>query len=69
MGLMIYVTYGLVLMSMAYVANVSYVVAFRQVSLPIGVLLGLLILREPGGYLRFSAVVFMVAGLILIATG
>ncbi len=69
MGLMIYVTYGLVLMSMAYVADVSYVVAFRQVSLPIGVLLGLLILHEPGGWLRFSAVVFMVAGLILIATG
>jgi len=69
MGLMIYVTYGLVLVSMAYVADVSYVVAFRQVSLPIGVLLGLLILGEPGGWLRFSAVVIMVAGLLLIATG
>ena len=69
MGLMIYVTYGLVLMSMAYVDDVSYVVAFRQVSLPIGVLLGLLILREPGGWLRLSVVIFMVAGLILIATG
>ena len=69
MGSMIYATYGLVLMSMAYVADVSYVVAFRQVSLPIGVLLGLLILHEPGGWLRLSAVVFLVAGLILIATG
>jgi drug/metabolite transporter (DMT)-like permease len=69
MGLMIYATYGLVLTSMAYVEDVSYVVAFRQVSLPIGVLLGLLILHEQGGWLRFSAVLFMVAGLILVAAG
>lgn len=69
MGLMIYATYGLVLMSMAYVNDVSYVVAFRQVSLPIGVLLGLLILGEQGGWLRFSAVLLMTAGLIQIATG
>ena len=69
MGVMIYVTYGLVLMSMAYVDDVSYVVAFRQVSLPIGVLLGTLFLREKNGLLRFFAVVVMVAGLIQIATG
>jgi drug/metabolite transporter (DMT)-like permease len=69
MGGMIYVTYGLVLISMAFVNDVSYVVAFRQVSLPIGVILGLLILRERGGWLRFSAVILMVAGLIFIATG
>jgi drug/metabolite transporter (DMT)-like permease len=54
---------------MAFVNDVSYVVAFRQVSLPIGVILGLLILRERGGWLRFSAVILMVAGLIFIATG
>ncbi len=68
MGVMIYATYGLVLTSLAYVNDVSYAVAFRQISLPIGVLLGLFILREGGGWLRFSAVLVMVAGLISVAT-
>ena len=69
MGAMIYATYGIVLISMAYAVNVSYIVAFRQVSLPIGVLMGLLVLKERGGILRFAATLVLVAGLVLIATG
>ena len=36
MGFIINITYGLVLLAMAYVSNVSYVTAFRQMSIPIG---------------------------------
>ena len=32
--------YGLVLAAMAYVPNVSYVAAFRQMSIPLGAILG-----------------------------
>lgn len=69
MGALIYATYGIVLISMAYAINVSYIVAFRQVSLPIGVLMGLLLLKERGGMVRFSATLVLAAGLVLVATG
>jgi len=69
MGLMIYSTYGLVLVSMAFAVNVSYIVAFRQVSLPIGVLLGLIILKEEGSWIRMLAVLTMVLGLVLVGLG
>ncbi len=46
-GLIITATYGLVLASMAYVTNVSYVAAFRQLSIPLGTLLGLVVQGEP----------------------
>ncbi len=69
MGLMIYMTYGLVLVSMAYASNVSYIVAFRQLSLPIGVILGLIVLKEEGSWVRFCAVSTMVFGLVLVGTG
>jgi drug/metabolite transporter (DMT)-like permease len=38
-GFAMTLTYALVLVSMAYVDNVSYVVAFRQLSIPIAVIL------------------------------
>lgn len=46
-GIGIYLTYGLVLVSMNYVTNVSYVAAFRQLSIPMGALFGMVFLKEP----------------------
>jgi drug/metabolite transporter (DMT)-like permease len=46
-GLIISLTYGLVLAAMAYVTNVSYLAAFRQFSIPLGALLGIIIQKEP----------------------
>jgi drug/metabolite transporter (DMT)-like permease len=69
MGLAIHLTYLLVLISMAFVSNVSYVVAFRQVSIPLGVLMGVLFLKEPGHRPKFLGVLIMFAGLILVGTG
>ena len=50
-------------------ATVRYVVAFRQLSIPIGVLLGILLLREPAYRPKLVATVVMVAGLLLTALG
>jgi drug/metabolite transporter (DMT)-like permease len=69
LGVMIAVTYGIVLAAMAYAKNVSYIVAFRQLSLPIGVFLGLVILKEQGSLLRYAAVLLMAGGLVLVGTG
>jgi len=69
MGLAIYLTYTLVLISMGFVDNVSYVVAFRQISIPLGVLMGVLFLKEPGHRPKFVGVFIMFAGLVLVGTG
>lgn len=69
MGLMIYATYGLVLVAMSHARDVSYVVAFRQASLPIGVILGITVLKERTGWIRPLATVLLTFGLVLISVG
>ena len=55
-------SYLLVLCAMNYVANVTYVQVFRQLGLPIGMVLGVLILKE-------HCTLNKIIGLILILTG
>ncbi|HUX20731.1 MAG TPA: EamA family transporter [Spirochaetia bacterium] len=69
MGVGIYLTYTLVLISMGFVSDISYVVAFRQLSIPIGVTLGIMVLKEPPRLPRIVAAAVMVAGLALSAVG
>lgn len=69
MGIGIYLAYGLILTAMAYVTNVSYVAAFRQVSILIGAVLGVTILREPRYLPKQVGVVTISLGLILIGIG
>ena len=68
-GLMMTGAYGLVLLAMAFVTNVSYVSAFRQLSLPIGVFLGMSVHREPRYLPRLIGLAVILAGLMLIALG
>jgi drug/metabolite transporter (DMT)-like permease len=68
-GITIYVTYGLVLASMAYVKNVSYVAAFRQLSIPLGAVLGMVFLKEPHCRPRVVGVAVILVGLALVRTG
>ncbi|MFH1567951.1 MAG: multidrug DMT transporter permease [Gemmatimonadota bacterium] len=68
-GAAIYVTYALVLVSMAFVSNVSYVVAFRQLSIPLGTVLGVVVLEEPAHVPKFAGVATISAGLMLVALG
>ena len=55
--------YVLILLSMNFVSNVSYIQAFRQLSLPIGVLAGILILKEPCSRPKIIGTALIVLGL------
>lgn len=68
-GAGILLTYALVLISMGYVTNVSYVVAFRQLSIPIGLLFGIFFLQERSCGPKITAVVLLFAGVILVGLG
>ena len=65
----IYAAYTLVLVAMAFVSNVSYVVAFRQVSVLLGVIAGVLVLRDPPYAPKLVGVPIMFAGLLLVGLG
>jgi uncharacterized membrane protein len=66
-GLLIVSTYGLVLASMAYASNVSYIAAFRQLSIPLGASMGILIQKEPVYTNKVASVGIIFGGLVLIA--
>jgi len=68
-GFAIYLSYGLVLISLAFVQNVSYVVAFRQLSIPLGALLGICVLKEAAHTPKILGVIVMFIGLLLVAVG
>lgn len=59
--------YILVLLAMQKVTNVSYVQAFRQMSLPVGVLLGIVFLKEKASAPKLAGLACIVAGLIAAA--
>ncbi len=61
--------YILILVSMMYVTNVSYVQAFRQMSLPVGVLMGFLFLGEKHGAFKLAGIALIAAGLVMAAAG
>jgi uncharacterized membrane protein len=51
---------------MAYASNVSYIVAFRQLSIPLGALLGVWVQKEPAGLPKLLGVGVVFGGLILV---
>jgi drug/metabolite transporter (DMT)-like permease len=69
MGFIITATYALVLLAMAYVSNVSYVFAFRQLSIPIGAGLGMLVRKEVASLPKLTGIGMVVVGLVLTALG
>ena len=52
---------------MGLVTNVSFIQAFRQLSLPIGVALGIVILKEKISLPKIIGVALLLAGLVLSA--
>ncbi|WP_431025260.1 drug/metabolite transporter [Halomonas sp. H5] len=68
-GLMITATYGLVLVALAQSDAVSHIVALRQLSIPLGVMLGILWLKERPAPAKLIGTVIMLAGLWLVALG
>lgn len=61
--------YLLVLVAMQLATDVSYVVAFRQISILIGVMLGIMLLKEKFTRLKLTATVLIFAGLVFTALG
>ncbi|MDI4638498.1 MULTISPECIES: EamA family transporter [Halomonadaceae] len=66
-GIMVLSTYGLVLVAMALTEEVSLVVAMRQLSIPLGVLLGVWWLRERAAPAKWLGTALMLAGLWVVA--
>jgi uncharacterized membrane protein len=57
--------YVLILLAMKYVTNVSYIQAFRQMSLPLGVVAGVFILKERCSIPKLIGLILVVGGLIM----
>lgn len=68
-GTGVYVTYTLVLISMLWVDNVSYVVGFRQMSIPVGAFLGVILLKEPLEKPKIFGILILLSGLMFMGTG
>lgn len=68
-GIGIYLTYGLVLASMNYVTNVSYVAAFRQLSILLGAIFGMTLLSEPRYLPKATGIIAIFFGLIITGIG
>ncbi|MBD5770819.1 EamA family transporter [Marinomonas colpomeniae] len=62
-------TYSLVILSMAFVDNVSYVVALRQFSIPLGVLFAVIGFGESLKAPKIFGVIITFIGLIAVALG
>ena len=65
-GFMVSATYGLVLVAMSLASSVSYVVAFRQLSIPIGAVMGMMIQGEPRYPPRLVGIALVFVGLVLV---
>ncbi len=68
-GVAIYATYMLILAAMSLASNASHVVAFRQLSIPLGAVLGIAVLKEPSPWPKLAGVGAILAGLVLVALG
>lgn len=68
-GLLIMGTYALVVWAMAYAKDVSYVAAFRQISILIGVVLGITLLKEHLTAPKVLGSFILFGGLILVTLG
>ncbi len=64
-GVMMAVTYGLVLLAMTMTENVSLLVALRQLSIVFGVFMGVCILKEPWYLTRGIGVCTILLGLVM----
>lgn len=69
MGAAIYLAYTLVLVAMGYARNVSYVVTFRQMSIPLGAAAGMVYLGEEKSPIKIIGIAAVFLGLVLVGFG
>jgi uncharacterized membrane protein len=65
-GFLITSTYGLVLLAMNYASNVSYIAAFRQLSIPLAAILGFIVQKEPATLPKLVGIMLVFSGLMMI---
>ena len=65
----IHLSYTLILVALAFVDNVSYIVAFHRLSIPIGAALGILVLKEQPYPSKIIGVSVALVGLVCVALG
>ncbi len=68
-GIAITLTYALVLAAMLFADNVSYIAAFRQLSIPLGAVMGFIFLKERATKPRIIGCLMIFSGLVLTACG
>ncbi len=68
-GIVLFFSYALVLLAMNMSRDVSYVTAFRQLSVPIGAGLGILFLKEPVSRPKLLGLCGTTLGLVMVAVG
>lgn len=66
-GVLMCLTYGMVLLAMAYAREVSLIVAFRQVSILVGALMGIAFLRESADVAKILGLIVLFSGLVAVA--
>ncbi len=66
-GAFIALTYSVVLVALAFTRDVSYVVAFRQASIPIGAAIGVMFFKEKMPLPKLAGIGIIVTGLILVS--
>ena len=59
--------YALILFAMQYVTNVSFIQAFRQLSLPLGFLAGVIFLHEENSSTKTTGLILILAGLLVVS--
>ena len=59
--------YALVLFAMQHVTNVSFIQAFRQLSLPLGFLAGVIFLHEKNSGTKTAGMILILAGLLIVS--
>ncbi len=65
-GLMVAAAYIIILICYPLVTNVSYVTAFRQISIPIGALTGIFFLKEKWSFPKILGVFIIFSGLLVV---
>ncbi len=65
-GIIILLAYGIILVAYTMFESVSYIAAFRQMSIPLGVISGIVLLKERQNYGKIVGSLIIFTGLILV---
>ncbi len=65
-GVICTTSYTLVLLAMMLASNVSYIAAFRQMSIPLGAIMGIILFKESSTRPKLTGIIFIFIGLIVV---